>query len=267
MVSRSGRHRNRGVLICSQFWLGSSTSRDSNSFLRSCCADSSSSQISADTCVSLLQGKLQVSASLCKTSANLRRANIEILAREIPYFWPSPGGPAGVQDAQGAHGYAQSPYFTKIIPTTIRWLKISGKFPMDVSVPTLKIDDSAWVKPCKIQNFSTEIGRSPRVQRGVERECRQGCKGCALASHMGKRLRIILVSVNNCLAQKQIIAGLNLLQYARTTEGYVFHSKGIVKCLPLCCSRVALVLCCPPLSQGQRSISLCNCFVLGSIWS
>ena len=120
MVSRSGRHRNRGVLICSQFWLGSSTSRDSNSFLRSCCADSSSSQISADTCVSLLQGKLQVSASLCKTSANLRRANIEILAREIPYFWPSPGGPAGVQDAQGAHGYAQSPYFTKIIPTTIR---------------------------------------------------------------------------------------------------------------------------------------------------
>ena len=41
---------------------------------------------------------------------------------------------------------------TKIIPTKIRWLRLSGKFPMDMRIPLLNI-----------QNLSTEIGRIGRI--------------------------------------------------------------------------------------------------------
>ena len=49
---------------------------------------------------------------------------------------------------------------TKIIPTKIRLLNISWRFPMDMRIPPLKIKILLENKPSEIQNLSTEIGRS-----------------------------------------------------------------------------------------------------------
>ena len=35
--------------------------------------------------------------------------------------------------------YAQSPYYTKNLPAEIAWLKLSGKFPMDMRIPPLNV--------------------------------------------------------------------------------------------------------------------------------
>ena len=48
---------------------------------------------------------------------------------------------------------------TKILPTKICWLKLSGKFPRDDHFTPQNLD-SAWVKSSEIQNLSTEIGRN-----------------------------------------------------------------------------------------------------------
>ena len=51
----------------------------------------------------------------------------------------------------------------------IRWLKSSGKFPVDLILPPLNISDSARVKASEIQNLSTEMGRS-RSDQSLRRE-------------------------------------------------------------------------------------------------
>ena len=49
---------------------------------------------------------------------------------------------------------------TKIIPTKICRLNISGKFTMDMRTPPLKFKILLESKPSETQNLSTEIGRT-----------------------------------------------------------------------------------------------------------
>ena len=49
---------------------------------------------------------------------------------------------------------------TKIIPVAIRWLRTSGKLPMDMRIPPLSTKIMFESNPLEIRNLSTEIGRA-----------------------------------------------------------------------------------------------------------
>ena len=51
--------------------------------------------------------------------------------------------------ARGAPRYAKSLYCTENLPVKIRWFKLSGKFPMDMRIPTLNIKIVLGSNPLK----------------------------------------------------------------------------------------------------------------------
>ena len=88
---------------------------------------------------------------------------------------------------------------TQIVPNKICWLKLSGKCPMDMRIPPLRIKIKyASVKPSEIQNLSTEIGCTPDTQGGRSAWTRQRTT-CLLCVLVVAFMRLLNYSYMICL--------------------------------------------------------------------
>ena len=67
-----------------------------------------------------------------------------------------------------------APYLpAKIFPAEVRYLKLSGKFPVGLGTPPPNIRFCLSQTPSDIQNLSTEIGRN---QYGIRQTGRTACQ-------------------------------------------------------------------------------------------